>query len=525
MSNTTTTDTEATYHGYIETTDDALLVFEACRLGMLKRRTRRLCDSERRQITSGSVFVWDEGESGIRRWTDGKRWSPSRVSGCFLVYTELEPKQGGERNTKAGTTSPTFASDQAPRSGGLVKKALSLFTTHNSKLHLVCYYRKEDVGKSAIVTPSRDSLLCNIDIPRSLYPDILPEMVHVLSSPTVTAAASAQQHLYHQSTGGQERRRMSVVQPPTSAKSSPLAICSPVTQLRSADGTGGFDRRPLTAHMQPSQSLQRQAQQRIPAHIAVDKSDSHCCRRRRDSLAVMSTGFVGVPTSRRYQTTTNCQDNEMLHRLDTGSSSKPVLGVGVENHTPPNNTSGATDVYLHPPPPAFLPMQSRLVEQNTTASFRSVSHPSPSPYTDDSNTLPSIGSSGRYAMPVGPATAPSSRRNTVFNGDNASNSGTETSLPSISELLNSISSAEQLSSPMPAFDHEVDGGLMDGAGIQSLSTVVRPLTISPKLPSSSPSSAKARAKYLVAPWSRHMCNYSMKSAQASPLVHDPYTIY
>ncbi|KAJ2813659.1 Gluconate transport-inducing protein, partial [Coemansia furcata] len=156
MSNTTP-DTQTTYHGYIETTDDALLVFEACRLGMLQRRTRRLCDSERRQIKSGSVFVWDEGESGIRRWTDGKRWSPSRVSGCFLVYTELEPKAGGERNTKAGTTSPALqASDQAPRSGGLIKKALSLFTTHNSKLHLVCYYRKEDVEKNAVLAPSRD---------------------------------------------------------------------------------------------------------------------------------------------------------------------------------------------------------------------------------------------------------------------------------------------------------------------------------------------------------------------------------
>ncbi|KAJ2019108.1 Gluconate transport-inducing protein [Coemansia sp. S680] len=525
MSNTTT-DTEATYHGYIESTDDALLVFEACRLGMLQRRTRRLCDSERRQITSGSVFVWDEGESGIRRWTDGKRWSPSRVSGCFLVYTELEPKQGSERNTKAGTASPTLlSSDQAPRSGGLIKKALSLFTTHNSKLHLVCYYRKEDVDNGTVLAPSRDPLLCNIDIPRSLYPDILPEMVHVLSSPAVTAAASAQQHLYHQSTNVQERRRMSVVQPPVTAKSSPLAICSPVTQLRSFDGTEGFDRRPLTAHVQSS--LQRQAQQRIPAHIAEDKSDGHCCRRRRDSLATMSTGFVGVPTSRRYQTTTNCQDHEMLHRLDTGSSGgKPVLGVGIENHTPPITSSTATDIYSHPPPPAFLPMQSRLVEQNTTASLRSVSHhPSPSLFTDDPNTLPSIGSNGRYAIPAGPATAPSSRRNTVFNGDNASNSGTETSLPSISELLKSISSAERMSSPLPAFDHEVGGGFAKGGGIQSVPTVVRPITSSPRLPSPSPSSAKARAKYLVAPWSRHMCNYSMKSTQASPLVHDPYTIY
>ncbi|KAJ1886490.1 Gluconate transport-inducing protein, partial [Coemansia sp. IMI 209127] len=81
-----------TYHGYVETTDDALRIFEACRRGILMRRNRRLCESERTGISSGSLFVWDESESGIRRWTDGKKWSPSRVNGCFLVYTELHPR-------------------------------------------------------------------------------------------------------------------------------------------------------------------------------------------------------------------------------------------------------------------------------------------------------------------------------------------------------------------------------------------------------------------------------------------------
>jgi hypothetical protein len=41
--------------------------------------------SERRMITSGSVFVFDEDESGIKRWTDGFFWSPSRILGNFLV--------------------------------------------------------------------------------------------------------------------------------------------------------------------------------------------------------------------------------------------------------------------------------------------------------------------------------------------------------------------------------------------------------------------------------------------------------
>ena len=36
-------------------------------------------------ITSGSVFVFDENESGMKRWMDGFLLSPSGVLGNFLV--------------------------------------------------------------------------------------------------------------------------------------------------------------------------------------------------------------------------------------------------------------------------------------------------------------------------------------------------------------------------------------------------------------------------------------------------------
>lgn len=81
-----------TFYGAIESTADALRVFELCRQGKLGRVRRRLHDAERRQIRSGSVFVFDEAESGIRRWTDGRLWSPSRIHGNFLVYRELEKR-------------------------------------------------------------------------------------------------------------------------------------------------------------------------------------------------------------------------------------------------------------------------------------------------------------------------------------------------------------------------------------------------------------------------------------------------
>ena len=60
---------------------DALVVFEAVRIGVLPLIKRRLTSDERDQLSSGNVFVWEEAEhkGGLERWTDGRRWGPSRV--------------------------------------------------------------------------------------------------------------------------------------------------------------------------------------------------------------------------------------------------------------------------------------------------------------------------------------------------------------------------------------------------------------------------------------------------------------
>ena len=110
--------TEPPWSGWIETTGDALLILEAARRGLIPRVTRRLVDSERKMITSGSVFVFDEDESGIKRWTDGFFWSPSRILGNFLLYRETDKRGAGhsrsvkgdqELNSNEGTAS--FSTD------------------------------------------------------------------------------------------------------------------------------------------------------------------------------------------------------------------------------------------------------------------------------------------------------------------------------------------------------------------------------------------------------------------------------
>lgn len=73
------------FRGWIKTTEDALLVFEAARKGIVPRVTRRFHKLEKDSIlTSGVVVVFTEEESGIKRWTDPYLWSASRVMGNFV---------------------------------------------------------------------------------------------------------------------------------------------------------------------------------------------------------------------------------------------------------------------------------------------------------------------------------------------------------------------------------------------------------------------------------------------------------
>ena len=100
-----------TFYGLVENTLDALRIFQMCRDGRLNRVRRRLHERERRQIRSGSVFVFDEEESGIKRWTDGRLWSPSRILGNFLIYRELEKK--GHRTSNNNNNKNNFNSKRS----------------------------------------------------------------------------------------------------------------------------------------------------------------------------------------------------------------------------------------------------------------------------------------------------------------------------------------------------------------------------------------------------------------------------
>ena len=121
----TTQWTEPPWSGWIETTGDALLILEAARRGLIPRVTRRLVDSERKMITSGSVFVFDEDESGIKRWTDGFFWSPSRILGNFLLYRETEKRGAGHRSARAEAAANADDQDTVKQEGQTLSRPKS----------------------------------------------------------------------------------------------------------------------------------------------------------------------------------------------------------------------------------------------------------------------------------------------------------------------------------------------------------------------------------------------------------------
>ena len=203
-----------TWRGHIETTKDALIIFEACLQGILHHCIRRPHDRERSSlIVSGNVFVYEEGTSGIKRWTDGIPWSPSRILTNFLIYRQLNspfppgekkratkrsqrPVKAGEPYAAPGSSgnaiddgypvanpppiTPGLKSEEAGdkdadrilvgslvdsyefKDGGLLKKTMTV--THNGvQHHLVSYYSLED-AKFNLITPRDDHKVKDIPL-------------------------------------------------------------------------------------------------------------------------------------------------------------------------------------------------------------------------------------------------------------------------------------------------------------------------------------------------------------------------
>ena len=196
---------QPTWVGFVQETREALILFEAVIQGALHRVTRRPHDRERAAlIRSGSIFIYEEGASGIKRWTDGVSWSPSRILNNFLIYRELEkpfppgekkrakPKNrqsegmssqsegeasvsspsasssvvasptartdnGSEKDSKRSLVGSLTESYNFKEPGGLVKKTMSVVVS-GSHFHLVSYYDPDDVENGLLERPINTNL-------------------------------------------------------------------------------------------------------------------------------------------------------------------------------------------------------------------------------------------------------------------------------------------------------------------------------------------------------------------------------
>lgn len=238
-----------TWRGFVSATEDAFLLFEAVLAGNLHSVTRRPHDFERSSlIASGSVFIYEEGTSGIHRWTDGVSWSPSRVLGDFLIYRELDKafdldgkkiartkrqrldakRDGIDLAAAPGPPSSSpehFQPDIDPadncdamrflvgslsnsyefKQSGLLKKTMRA-VVQGRHLHLVSYYRPKDVAANLLTKPVdtelrwtriRDELMTCRSFPTRMgnaTEGELPRQYGAILPPTAFAATKDMQH-------------------------------------------------------------------------------------------------------------------------------------------------------------------------------------------------------------------------------------------------------------------------------------------------------------------------------------------
>jgi len=176
----------------IRSASDAFTLFEAVRQGVLPLRRHRLSQAERDNLASGQVFVWIESSEadGLERWTDGRKWSPSRTRDVFLVYEERDEPSVDESLEKASRrintyfSGPTgqgseelfgifaFPKERPPKPDGLMKQTFSAWvlnpsTGHRVKWHMSAYLSR--IKGAELPTVQDDPVLRSMQAPVGIF--------------------------------------------------------------------------------------------------------------------------------------------------------------------------------------------------------------------------------------------------------------------------------------------------------------------------------------------------------------------
>ncbi|KAJ7354643.1 hypothetical protein DFH08DRAFT_855613 [Mycena albidolilacea] len=150
----------------IRSVEDAHKIFFAIRRGVLRMVSRRLDLDERAALKTGCVYAWEERSPnseitgiGIERFTEGRRWSASRVRDEFLFYYEKwvpDPNQGS-RNEPMGWEQ-------------LVKQTYSVWVETGQgkrKWHLTAYFTQSTVDQLGTVDDIPD--VRHLQVPSNMF--------------------------------------------------------------------------------------------------------------------------------------------------------------------------------------------------------------------------------------------------------------------------------------------------------------------------------------------------------------------
>lgn len=150
--------------GYISNYEEALLLVHAARLGGVELSTERLNSDEREMINSGNIFIFIENENGMKRWTDGRIWSPSKICGEFLIYQEVPRHMSKNSIKKRKEIEKVMDSIESveymrarvrdePVDRTTLHKKTVCIKHENANYHIIAYYRPIFVNSSLMEMP------------------------------------------------------------------------------------------------------------------------------------------------------------------------------------------------------------------------------------------------------------------------------------------------------------------------------------------------------------------------------------
>ncbi|KZO92278.1 hypothetical protein CALVIDRAFT_601621 [Calocera viscosa TUFC12733] len=158
---------------WLHDTRDALVVVQAVRDGLLPALDRRLTrDESINLVKSGHLFIFHEGESGIKRWTDSYKWTDSRIKHNYLIYAQKESnanergaaempaplytQTGKQLSTKDIRSLLECIAGPLRKITGinpdlLLKRTITIIIGPGDVYHLVSYYTYRDVLSGSLI--------------------------------------------------------------------------------------------------------------------------------------------------------------------------------------------------------------------------------------------------------------------------------------------------------------------------------------------------------------------------------------